>query len=162
MRSRLPAAALVGVLAALVASCGGDSGSGFQSGTGGASASEITVGSTAMGTVLVDGQGRTLYVFTKDTQGKPSVCMGDCLKAWTPMREAEAGKGVDASKVDTVSGSDGSPQATYDGWPLYYFSEDTSVGDVTGQAVDGAWFVLEADGTIIRKAPSSGGQGGGY
>jgi predicted lipoprotein with Yx(FWY)xxD motif len=171
-KSNLSVASAVGVLALLLASCGGGDGgaggssseSASQSGTGSSTTQEIAVRSTSLGKVLVDKDGRTLYMFTKDTQGSPSVCEADCLAAWPPLGEAEPGDGVDDSKVGSVARSDGSMQATYDGWPLYYFAKDEASGDVNGQGVGGVWYVLDADGNVVEEAPSSssGGQGGGY
>jgi predicted lipoprotein with Yx(FWY)xxD motif len=172
-KSNLSVASTFGVLALLLASCGGGDGGGSsadsasqdasQSDTGGGGTQEIDVGSTSLGDVLVDKDGRTLYMFTKDTKGSTSVCEGDCLAAWPPLGQADAGDGADDGMVGTITRSDGSKQATYDGWPLYYFAKDKSAGDVNGQGVGGVWYVLGADGTIVKKAPAgSSGQGGGY
>jgi predicted lipoprotein with Yx(FWY)xxD motif len=171
-KSNLSVASAFGVLALLLASCGGGGSAGSaadspsesasQSGTGSSTAQEITVGSTSLGDVLVDKDGRTLYMFTKDTQGKPSVCEGDCLAAWPPLGKASAGDGADDGLVGTTDRSDGSTQATYDGWPLYYFAKDKASGDVNGQGVGGVWYVLDADGKVVKKSPAAGGQGGGY
>ncbi len=115
------------------------------------------------GTVVVDGSGRTLYVFGKDTADPPkSNCDGDCAAMWPP---AKAGSGepkldgIDASLVGTVERSDGSKQLTLKGWPLYRFASDDEAGEAKGQAVGGVWWVVGPDGTKITKkaAASSGG-----
>jgi predicted lipoprotein with Yx(FWY)xxD motif len=110
----------------------------------------VKVSSSSLGNVLVDGSGRTLYVFTKDEKNK-SNCTGGCLGTWPPLNgTATAGTGVDASKLGTITGSDGKQQATIDGQPLYYFAADASPGDVKGQNVGTAWFVVDGTGVIKK------------
>ena len=38
-----------------------------------------------LGSVLVDGQGLTLYLFVPDKQSSTSTCYGACAKAWPPL-----------------------------------------------------------------------------
>lgn len=115
-----------------------------------------------LGTVVVDGSGRTVYVFDKDTADPPkSNCEGDCAAMWPPV-EAGSGTpeldGVDASLVGTVERSDGSQQLTLNGWPLYLFAKDTQAGDAKGQAVGDVWWVVGPDGKkISKKAPATTG-----
>jgi predicted lipoprotein with Yx(FWY)xxD motif len=99
----------------------------------------------ARSTLLVDGMGHTLYVFTKDTQGKASACTGGCAKYWPPLL-VPAGTtapttvaGVSGA-FGTISRADGSTQLTYEGWPLYTFLKDTMPGQTNGQAVGGTWW----------------------
>lgn len=108
---------------------------------------------TSLGSVLVDGKGMTLYMFTKDTQGSnASACTGQCLAAWPPLfGKPTAGKGSDDSKLGSFALPDGSTQATYNGWPLYYWKGDAKAGDTAGQKVGGVWFVLDRDGNPIKK-----------
>lgn len=115
-----------------------------------------------LGTVVVDGSGRTVYVFDKDTADPPkSNCEGDCAAMWPPV-EAGSGTpeldGIDASLVGTVERSDGSQQLTLNGWPLYLFAKDTQAGDAKGQAVGDVWWVVGSDGKkISKKAPATTG-----
>ena len=115
-----------------------------------------------LGTVVVDGSGRTVYVFDKDTADPPkSNCEGDCAAMWPPV-EAGSGTpeldGIDASLVGTVERSDGSQQLTLNGWPLYLFAKDTQAGDAKGQAVGDVWWVVGPDGKkISKKAPATTG-----
>ena len=113
----------------------------------------VNVSESTSGSVLVDGQGRSLYLFTNDTQnGGASTCMGDCLINWPPLLSTEAptaGDGVDAAKLGTITRDDGTTQVTYNGWPLYLYSSDTAPGDVTGQGVGGVWFLVAPDGNAI-------------
>lgn len=108
---------------------------------------------TSLGTILTDGKGMTLYMFTKDTKdAKASACTGQCLVAWPPLYgKPTAGKGADDSKLGSFALPDGDIQATYNGWPLYYWKDDAKPGDVSGQKVGGVWFVLDRDGAPIKK-----------
>lgn len=119
------------------------------------------------GKVVVDGTGRTLYVFDKDTADpSKSNCDGDCAAMWPPVLAGSGTPqvdGVDASLVGTVARSDGSKQVTLAGLPVYQFAKDTKAGDAKGQAVGGIWWVVGADGKKITTEASSGsGAGDGY
>lgn len=118
-----------------------------------ATGTEVTTADTELGTILVDGDGMTLYLFTNDSPGMSS-CTGDCLVAW-PILEGEptAGEGVDEGLLGSIEREDGTVQATYDDWPLYYFAQDTAPGDVTGQGANDVWFVLTPDGEMVTEAP---------
>jgi len=110
----------------------------------------LSVVETSLGSILVDGKGMTLYMFTKDSANS-SACTGPCLTAWPPLiGEPTAGTGVDDSKLGSFARADGSTQASYNGWPLYYWQEDTQPGDVKGQNVNAVWFVLDRDGDPIK------------
>jgi predicted lipoprotein with Yx(FWY)xxD motif len=116
-----------------------------------AEAEIVTTAKTDLGTILVDEDGMTLYLYTKDTKGAgKSVCNGGCLQAWPAVAQASAGDGVDASKLSTVTRDDGTKQASYNGWPLYYYAEDTAAGQTTGQAIGGVWWVLSPQGDAIK------------
>src|SRR5581483_2686898 len=56
------------------------------------------VGDSALGKILVDGKGMTLYTFDKDADGK-SMCNGDCAKAWPPAMAMESDKPVGDLKI---------------------------------------------------------------
>ena len=91
----------------------------------------------------------TLYVFLPDDAG-PSICMDQCLAAWPALAgPATAGDGADESLLGTAACDDGSEQATYNGWPLYYFAQDEAPGDVNGQGVGDNWYVVDASGEMI-------------
>lgn len=162
MQANAAAASAFGVLALMLSSCGGgDSAeSADKSGTD-SGAQRIEVADTSVGDVLVDKDGKTLYMFTKDVKGRKSVCAADCLAAWPPLGRASAGDGTDSSLVGTIKRGDGSTQATYDGWPLYYYVKDKARGDVTGQGVGAVWYAVGPDGNVVKKKPETGGTGGG-
>lgn len=103
---------------------------------------------------LVDQQGRALYLFTTDTQNSgTSACTGDCLTQWPPLMVTgtpQAGQGVDASLLGTITREDGTLQATYNGWPLYTYASDTGPGSTSGQGVGGVWFLVSGTGNSIQ------------
>ena len=112
----------------------------------------IKVASSSLGNIVVDAQGRTLYLFMQDSGGSSS-CTGGCADTWPPLTitgSATGGAGVDASKLGTISRPDGSTQVTYNGHPLYRYSADATPGDTKGQGVGGDWFVVSPAGEAIR------------
>lgn len=112
----------------------------------------VQVASTALGDVLVDAAGMTLYMYDPDKQGA-STCYSACATAWPPLvvdGQPTVGTGADDSKVATVQRDDGTTQVTYGKWPVYYFAKDAAPGDTTGQGVGGVWWALTADGEPIR------------
>ncbi len=110
----------------------------------------LAMADSSLGSILVDGKGMTLYLFTNDTPNT-SNCTGQCLTAWPPLLgKPTAGTGVDDSKLGSFTRADGRTQASYNGWPLYYWQSDAKPGDVTGQNVNSVWFVLDRDGDAIK------------
>ena len=109
----------------------------------------VTVADSTLGSILVDGDGNTLYLFTPDSQGE-SVCYDQCETAWPPLLDPiEAGDGITASLLGTAPRTDGTEQITYNGWPLYYFANDTAPGDINGQGINDVWYVLTPNGDAI-------------
>lgn len=106
----------------------------------------VVLTSTALGEILTDQDGNTLYLFLPDDQG-PSVCNEGCAVAWPPLVDGSvAGDGIDASLLGTALRDDGAEQVTYNGWPLYYYASDSQAGDTNGQGVNDVWYVLSATG----------------
>ena len=147
------------VFAALVATaCGTSTTAGTPASSPASTAATISAASNAkLGQILVDGNGRTVYLFGAD-QGTTSVCYTDCAAAWPPVLthgSPQAGSGAMASLLGTTTRKDGSTQVTYSGHPLYYWIADKSAGDATGQALNnfgGPWYVLSPAGTEITTA----------
>ena len=175
-RNPLPlllAAAAMLLVALAVAGCGGGdnqataaSGSSNTSNTGSGGSSTVAVSDAgSLGKILVDSQGRTVYLFEKDT-GAMSTCSGACAQEWPPVAASAkptAGDGLSASKLGTTKRSDGTTQVTYNGHPLYLYSGDQKSGDTAGQGLDffgGKWYVVSPAGDHVTK--SSGSSGGGY
>jgi predicted lipoprotein with Yx(FWY)xxD motif len=179
MTTRTPALAVViSLLATLaLAGCGSGYGSSGSSSTASSSAAATqqtgaatvkTAGVSGLGTILVDGQGRTIYLFQRDT-GPTSTCAGACIAGWpavTTHGTPQAAGGVTAAKLGTTKRSDGTMQATYAGHPLYYYAGDSAAGDANGQALNafGApWYVVGTNGSAITtQASSGGGRPSGY
>jgi predicted lipoprotein with Yx(FWY)xxD motif len=100
--------------------------------------------------VLVDQEGHTLYVFTRDAAAD-SACLNQCALTWPPfVGRARAGAGLRQGDFATIARSDGHSQVTFDGHPLYYFVGDARPGDANGQGLAGAWFLIGADGRPAR------------
>jgi predicted lipoprotein with Yx(FWY)xxD motif len=163
----LVALATVGVLAA---GCGSSSSGSGGSGSGGglyggssapttapSAVATVSATSTSLGTILVDGSGRTLYLFEKD-QSDQSACAGACAAAWPVDQTSgtpKAGSGVKASMLGTIKRGDNTTQVTYNQHPLYYFQGDSGAGQQNGQGVDafGAkWFVVNPAGGAVTGA----------
>jgi len=147
--------AFVVFCALLAASCGG-SGS-TASGSPSAAASTATVAvahNDKLGAILVDGGGRTLYLFEADKTIK-STCYSTCATYWPPLLTSGAplaGAGANAALLGTTKRTDGTSEVTYAGHPLYYVVTDHNPGDATGQGVNnfGApWDVVGPDGNQI-------------
>ncbi len=177
MASRFPFAFSLGLLAlAALAGCGGSNGgstSATTSANGGSAASRgqsaaasVDIASNSkLGSILVDAQGRTLYLFQKDMGGRSS-CSGSCATVWPPdvtTASPKAGNGVSASKLGTVKRNDGTMQITYAGHPLYTYTVDMSPGQVTGNGVNafgGIWNAVQSNGSNAPAGTSSGGGSG--
>ena len=150
----------------LAAGCGSSDGTSTAKAAGGSSAT-VSVANTGLGKILVDSQGRTLYLWEKDS-GTKSACSGGCAAAWPPLRASgkpTAGGGAKASLLGTTPRSDGKPQVTYDGHPLYRYQGDSKPGDTTGQGSTGfgaPWYVLTPTGKDITTASTSSGGSNGY
>src|SRR4051794_36676141 len=159
----IAATAAIALTALAIGACGG----------GGSATSTVpkTPGATGgpanegtLGKILVDSQGRSLYLFRKDI-GTTSECTGACAAAWPPLRvtgKPVVGTAVSASKIGTTTRSDGKPQVTYNGHPLYLYSADQKPGDTNGQGLNvfgGGWFALSAAGNMVSTKGSGSGSG---
>ncbi|MGA6163525.1 hypothetical protein [Amycolatopsis magusensis] len=102
-----------------------------------------------VGRVLTEQNGRTLYLFSKDSKKPPkSVCNDDCATAWPPLiagGEPEL-SGVDPELVGTVKRDDGTEQVTVGGWPVYTYAKDTAAGQANGHGVGGTWYAMMPEG----------------
>jgi predicted lipoprotein with Yx(FWY)xxD motif len=117
---------------------------------------KVALVDSGLGRVLVDGRGRTLYLFEKDKHGK-SACSGQCAGFWPPLITSGkplATRGAKTSLLGTTRRPDGRLQDTYNHHPLYTFVKDTSKGQTNGEELDvfGAeWYALSAAGTKVEK-----------
>jgi len=108
-----------------------------------------------LGPILVDAQGRTLYLYDVDTSTR-STCVNGCAESWpavTTAGDPVAGPGVDEGLLGAAPREGGPAQVLYKGHPLYRFSGDRSPGDTNGQAVQdfaGYWYALNALGDGVQ------------
>ena len=153
-----------------LAGCGGSASHPLPT-TGDGRPASVGVAGTGLGDVLVDRQGRTLYLFERDS-GTTSECTGACAVNWPPLRVRGAplvGTGAKASDVGQTARPDGTSQLTYNGHPLYTFVNDKKPGDTNGEGIKafgGSWFAVSPAGAKVapRSQPQGGGGygGGGY
>jgi predicted lipoprotein with Yx(FWY)xxD motif len=138
------------------------------SSTGGATVNMTTINGTA---VLTNSSGKTLYWFAPDTS-TTSKCTGSCATYWPPVTgPVTAGSGVTGT-LSTITRSDGTMQATYDGHPLYTYVGDTAAGQAKGNGLNlsgGLWYEMTVSGAKPAVATagstgsaSTGSAGGGY
>ena len=177
MRRLLSAAGLAAVVLA-AAACGSSSSSSSTpaapgsspaaaAGSGSSSsAGTMVLSRTINGTaVLTNAKGLTLYSFGPDTS-TTSKCTGTCATYWPPVTgPVTAGPGVTGT-LGTITRSDGTVQATYDGHPLYTYVGDTAPGQAKGNGLNlsgGVWHEVAVSGGAAPAAPAaSTSAGGGY
>jgi predicted lipoprotein with Yx(FWY)xxD motif len=112
----------------------------------------LGVADNALGQLLADANGRTLYGLTQDAAGTPT-CVGGCAAAWPPVVVDDS---LDLSSLPStasfsiVDRPDGTKQLKAGKWPLYYFSGDTAAGEANGQGSGGVWFVVAPNATLIK------------
>lgn len=112
----------------------------------------VAVADSALGQILVDGEGRTLYLFTPDSAGE-STCYDQCAANWPPLLaqgEITVGEDLDDSDFSTVARTDGTMQVKVGEWPLYYFANDAAPGDTNGQGINDVWYVVSPNGDAIK------------
>jgi predicted lipoprotein with Yx(FWY)xxD motif len=120
----------------------------------------VALRKTALGSILVDARGRTLYLFERDRDGV-SMCGSACIKYWPPLAShgtLRAGRGVHQSLLRLTVSRNGRRQVTYAGHPLYRFVGDKRAGQTAGEGLDnfGAeWYALGADGRKVDKDTSA-------
>ena len=171
--TRLFSLAALAVAGAMVlAACGGagtssSSGSGSTPSDGSAkpgtsttsnssgAASVVGTKTGSLGTFLVDGKGRALYLWEAD-HGSTSTCTGACAQAWPPLTitgPPKASGAVRGSLLGTTKRADGSREVTYAGHPLYLFAGDSRAGQTTGQGSTGfgaPWWVVTPAGKALQ------------
>jgi len=152
---RTPLILLGAAMIAGVAACGSTSTPAAHANAPVPSTVRVETEQSSLGPILTDQNGRTLYAFVND-KGGASSCTGECIATWPALvsrQPVTVGTGEDKSLLAQTTRTEGTAQATYNNWPLYYYVGDVGPGDVDGQGVDGAWFVVGADGKLIKSAP---------
>lgn len=104
----------------------------------------------------MDGRGRTLYLFEKDTHGR-SACSGAWASYWPPLLtrgKPIATHGVRQSLLGTTKRASGSRQVTYTGHRVYRFVQDTKRGQTNGEGMNAfgaSWYALTRAGKKIDR-----------
>lgn len=139
------------------AGCGGDSGGSAGSAPApvpSATGDALSAQGTALGTILVDGQGRTVYEFANDTSSK-STCAAACAANWryvpAPASLPMSLPGVTGT-LGTTTRDGGATQLTVAGHPVYTFVGDSTPGQTTGQGITldgGLWTVVSPAGAPV-------------
>jgi predicted lipoprotein with Yx(FWY)xxD motif len=168
MRTKLLAATTLG-LAVLVAACSGagatpsptaaptaaptEAPSEAPASPAAGGAATVNVADNALGKILVDGAGKTLYVFTPDGTTGKSTCTTGCIDNWPAFVSDGAptlGTGLDAEDFTSFTRDDGGAQVVFYAMPLYSFAGDKAAGDTNGQGLGGKWYVVGTDGKMIK------------
>lgn len=110
----------------------------------------------AFGPFLTDPNGRTLYLFSKDTTPGESTCYDKCAENWPIFTATEplSLPGTVDGELSLITRTDGTTQVAYNGMPLYYFIGDANPGDTNGQAVGDVWWLV-APGTTSVAPPAT-------
>ncbi|MDQ0864962.1 COG4315 family predicted lipoprotein [Arthrobacter globiformis] len=168
MKKELRISFSVLTLAAALGGCGGNPGSTSPTtGTPQASATapapgvsttaaadvELKTATSAAGPIVVDKDGKSVYFFTKDVKNSStSACKDACAAAWPAVTT-----GSDAPKVEgitgtvgTISAAGGLKQITLNGMPVYHYAKDTKAGDILGQGVNNAWYLVSPSGQMLK------------
>jgi predicted lipoprotein with Yx(FWY)xxD motif len=156
----------VAAAALALAACGSGGGGGTAApgdssspgGSSTAASTDLASWQSPLGEIVVDRQGRAVYVFDKDTPGAATTaCTGQCASLWPAVTTSSSTPSVSGvtGDVGTAPGQDGSQQVTLDGHRLYTFSGDSGDGQVNGQGFMDVWWVVAPDGTKVTAAPSS-------
>lgn len=190
-RSRWLLGGCLGAAAVLtLAACGKSTATGSSSTTssspstpastssGNAAVTVKTASVPGVGTVLVNGNGRTLYILTSEAGGKVTCTdASGCTAVW-PDSEVPAGmtagipgSGIQTAMLSTTKGPTGDSYVTYAGYPLYTFAHDSASGQAHGQNITsfgGTWETMKPDGQPVTgpaaatTSPSPASNSGGY
>lgn len=174
----------------LLAACGGSSSKTASSATGEGAASQTSSSPSSMsaavkmasnatlGTILVNGQGMTLYHLSGESANKFICTSSACVGVWHPLTAPSSGApSGEVGSLAVVKRPDGTLQVAYKGDPLYTFAQDRQPGEAKGQGIKdvGTWSVVKTSsagassstsappstsGTPSTTAPSSEGSGG--
>jgi predicted lipoprotein with Yx(FWY)xxD motif len=147
---------------AVTAACSSSSGTGGSGPVPPATGDAVSAQPTSLGTILVDGRGRTVYVFAND-KTNASTCTDACAAVWpavpVPATPPTSLPGVTGA-LGMTTRSDGGHQLTVAGHPVYTFSGDSAPGQTNGQGVNlngGLWTVVSPSGAPDANPTPAGG-----
>jgi predicted lipoprotein with Yx(FWY)xxD motif len=102
----------------------------------------VKLGDTALGKVLTDARGFTLYTFKNDVAGSGESAAEKLAAVWPPLSlDAAPSNVAGATGAWAVfTRADGKKQVTYNGSPLYTYANYQAPGDTKGNKVGGVWF----------------------
>jgi predicted lipoprotein with Yx(FWY)xxD motif len=162
----LAATLVLGLALAACTTKGSGTGSSTNPSGAGAAVTIASANVPGVGTVLVNGQGRTIYVLTSEQGGKLTCTDANgCTKVWpdtelpSGVTAATAGSGVQAAMLGTVKDASGSLYVTYATYPLYTYVGDTGPGTASGEGITslgGTWYPITPAGTLVKTKASSG------
>jgi len=165
---RLGAFLAVAAFSVAAAACSNDPGASASAPVPAATGNLLSAQPTSLGTILVDGKGRTVYEFANDKGGQ-STCTGGCAANW-PFVPAPASLPTSlpavTGELGTTTHADGARQLTIAGHPVYTFAGDSAPGQTNGQGITldgGLWTVASPAGAPVTNPGKAGGstQGGG-
>jgi predicted lipoprotein with Yx(FWY)xxD motif len=93
---------------------------------------------------LMDEDGRPLYMFAEDIAGSgESACLDTCAKEWPPFEQPALALDPEIirNEVTRFHRQDGRWQSAYKGHPLYYRARELGTREISGDGVEGVWFV---------------------
>lgn len=169
MRAKYAMLAGAAAVVCAVTACGSSSSS--TAGSGGSGSAAPAAGGSVLGTttiagatVLTNARGLTLYWFVPDTP-TTSNCNGSCATYWPPVKGPVSGGTGVTGTLGTITRSDGSTQATWNGHPLYTYVSDTAPGQAKGNNLNvsgGVWHEVTLTGTQAPASSPSAQGGNGY
>ncbi|HUY60030.1 MAG TPA: hypothetical protein VMV16_10005 [Solirubrobacteraceae bacterium] len=118
-----------------------------------AAATVVTTKKTSLGTILVTGSGKTLYLDARDKTGHPA-CKGSCLSIWPALKASGTLKASGRAKkadLGTTKIAGGIKQVTYNKHPLYTFA--SAAKGTSGEGVNN-FYLVSPSGNKITKAPT--------
>jgi predicted lipoprotein with Yx(FWY)xxD motif len=154
-------AILIITAAVALAGCGGDDDE-QAAAPAAATTSLVSVEAVEGADVLVDGEGRTLYTAPVEEDGIR--CVDACESFWAPTLASAADAEAAASELDAELGvverPTGDQQLTFNGLPLYTFTEEDA-GQLEGdgfvddfQGTHFEWEAARTEGGSSEEAPS--------
>jgi predicted lipoprotein with Yx(FWY)xxD motif len=112
---------------------------------------------TALGTIVVNGEGLTVFAFTRDSRNHDRCAtISGCTAIWPPVTTSgtpRLGGGVRRSLAGTIELAGGTRQVTYAGHPLYTYIGASGPGDTSYVGLSqfgGRWFALTATGHTVK------------